>query len=346
MRLNAEKQNPPDPAGSLQGMPGRQGMDAFSSIIGCSPAMNRVFNIMTKVAHTKSTVLIFGESGTGKELTARSIHLAGHRCDKPFVPIYCGAIPVTLMESECFGHSRGAFTGANRIKRGLFEEADGGTIFLDEVSELPLELQVKLLRALQEEEIRRLGESVTRRLDIRVLAATNKNLRKEVAAGRFREDLYFRLNVVKINLPPLRKRREDIPLLARHFLDRLVEKHDLAPMNLSPAAMSALVEQKWAGNVRALKNVIEEAAVMCEGETITLHDLPFGPRSPTESISLVPNLNENLDLKSTLKEITRRAETTLISRALEKHRQNRTHAAEALGISRRALISKIQAYGL
>lgn len=318
----------------------------FSNFIGRSPSMKKVFDVIAKVAETKSTVLIYGESGTGKELAARSIHETSIRREKPFVPINCGAVPANLLESEFFGHVRGAFSGADRSKRGLFEEADGGTLFLDEVSELPLDMQVKLLRALQEEEIRRLGESMTRKVDLRVVAATNKGLKEEVAAGRFREDLYYRLNVIQLYLPPLREREEDIPLLAQHFLTQVAEKHGLGVKKFSPDAIRALQVQTWAGNVRALKNVIEQSAVMSESQTITPRDLPFNPPPDIQNGLQVQVPEDRLDLKAAIQEVTQQAEKIIIGRALEKHDQNRTHAAEALGISRRALISKIQAYGL
>ena len=319
----------------------------FSNFIGRSPAMLKVFDIISKVAETKSTVLIFGESGTGKELAARSIHANSPRRDHPFIPINCGAVPANLIESEFFGHAKGAFSGADRQKKGLFEEADGGTLFLDEVSELPLDMQVKLLRAIQEEEIRRIGESGTRKVDLRIVAAANKDLSLEVRAGRFREDLFYRLNVIQLVLPPLREREDDIPVLAQHFLKQVVDKHNLEPKKLSPEAVRALNRQHWAGNVRALLNVIEQAAVMSEQATITTNDLPFGPAPvPNGSGILVSIPEDRLDLKSALKEVIEQAERIIIQKALKAHDQNRTRAAETLGISRRALINKIQAYGL
>ena len=213
----------------------------LSVFLGQSQAMNKVFDLIAKVAETRATVLITGESGTGKELAARSIHQNGPRREKPFVPVNCGAIPLSLMESEFFGHVKGAFTGADQAKKGLIAEADGGTLFLDEVGELPLEMQVKLLRTLQEEEVRRVGELAARKIDLRVVAATNKNLPEEIRAGRFREDLYYRLNVINLKMPPLRDRPEDIPLLANRFLQQAVEKNGLAPKKLSPAAVRLLM---------------------------------------------------------------------------------------------------------
>ena len=319
----------------------------FSNFIGRSAAMRRVFEIISKAAETKTTVLITGESGTGKELAARSIHNLSPRRDQPFIPINCGAVPANLLESEFFGYVKGAFSGADRPKKGLFAEADGGTLFLDEVSELPLDMQVKILRAIQEEEIRRLGDSASIKVDLRVVAAANKDLLDEVKAGRFREDLYYRLKVIVLRLPPLRERAEDIPLLAHHFLGQVCRQHGLEAKKLAPESVRALSAQVWSGNVRALRNVIEQAAVMSEGSTITSADLPFGPSSAGEDGGLKVSIpEERLDLKTTLKEVTEAAEKTLIRRALDQTEGNRTHAARLLGISRRALINKIQALGL
>jgi two-component system response regulator AtoC len=325
-----------------------------SLFIGQSPAMKRVFDIIAKVAETKATVLITGESGTGKELAARSIHQNGPRAEKPFVAVNCGAIPQNLMESEFFGHVKGAFTGADRAKTGLVAEADGGTLFLDEVSDLPLEMQVKLLRVLQEEEVRRVGENTPRKVDLRVLAATNKNLSDEVAQGRFREDLFYRLNVIRLQLPPLRERREDIPMLAAHFLAQAVTKNQLGPKRLSAGALRLMASQTFGGNVRALKNVVEQAAIMSDGQVIGPEDLPFGALTD-RSESFVPSqLQEPIvrlpsdwvDLKAAVKNVTETAERQIITRVLLAHNGNRTRASEALGLSRRALITKISVLGL
>lgn len=328
----------------------------LSVFLGQSPAMQKVFEVIAKVAETRATVLINGESGTGKELAARSIHQNGPRRERPFVPVNCGAIPPNLMESEFFGHVKGAFTGADQAKKGLIAESDGGTLFLDEVAELPLDMQVKLLRVLQEEEVRRVGELSSRKVDLRVVAATNKDLPEEVAAGRFREDLFYRLNVITLRMPPLRDRPEDIPMLASHFLKQAVEKNGLEQKKLAPAAMRLLVEQKWAGNVRALRNAIEQGAVMSEGEVIRPDDFPFAaPVSsvPGDCVSRpgdgrisVHIPDDVADLKAALKEVTEAAERIIIGRVLKAHGGNRTHAAEALGLSRRALITKVQTYRL
>jgi two-component system response regulator AtoC len=337
--------------------------------LGQSPAITKVFDIIAKVAETKATVLIIGESGTGKELAARSIHQNGPRAEKPFVAVNCGAIPQNLMESEFFGHVKGAFTGADRAKTGLVAEADGGTLFLDEVSELPLEMQVKLLRVLQEEEVKKIGENAPRKVDLRVLAATNKNLKEEVAQGRFREDLYYRLNVISLRMPPLRERPEDIPLLVTHFLAQAVTKNNLPPKRMAPAAIRVMASQFWSGNVRALKNVVEQAAIMSDGPLIGPDDLPFNPEPLTPAASLangspvppgspidpVPaESNEPIvrippdwtDLKAAVKNVTERAEKAIIGRVLATQGGNRTRSAALLGLSRRALITKIALLGL
>lgn len=317
----------------------------FSNFIGHSAAMKRVFNVIAKVAETKTTVLIAGQSGTGKELAAKSIHFNSPRRNKPFVAINCGAVPQNLLESEFFGYVKGAFTGADRVKKGLFEEADKGTLFLDEVSELPFDLQVKILRAIQEEEIRRLGDIESRKVDIRIIAASNKELHEEVKAGRFREDLYYRLNVIQLSLPALRERTEDIPVLARYYLDKVIKKNNLPPIKLSLETLQALTLHPWPGNVRELTNVIEQAAIMSEGPEITPADLPFGSvtKLPDGVMVIIPD--DRRDLKDTLKEVNALTEQTLIRRTLEETGENRTRAAVRLGISRRTLINKIQTHG-
>ncbi|UQZ88973.1 hypothetical protein C4J81_07095 [Deltaproteobacteria bacterium Smac51] len=332
----------------------------ISSFLGDSSAMHKVFDLIAKVAETRATVLITGESGTGKELAARSIHQNGPRRERPFVPVNCGAIPPNLMESEFFGHVKGAFTGADQAKKGLIAESDGGTLFLDEVAELPLDMQVKLLRVLQEEEVRRVGELKSSKVNLRVVAATNKDLKEEIEAGRFREDLFYRLNVIMLKMPPLRERPEDIPMLAALFLKQAVEKNGLGEKKFSPGALRVLMEQRWVGNVRALRNAVEQVAVMSEGEVITPDDFPFGPRA-AEAVQAAPVAGQSVscgdgfavsipetavDLKAALKEVTEATERVIIDRVLKDHKGNRTHAAEALGLSRRALITKIQAYNL
>ncbi|HET7545586.1 MAG TPA: sigma-54 dependent transcriptional regulator [Polyangiaceae bacterium] len=254
-------------------------MEKFGELIGNSPKMQEVYRLAIGVAPTSSTVLILGESGTGKELTARAIHGHSPRVNSPFVAVNCSAIPVDLVESELFGHVRGAFTGATATRAGLFESADRGTLFLDEVGDLPPLAQVKLLRALQEGEVKRVGSNETRIVDVRVVAATNVDLRSRISAGRFREDLYYRLNVVPISLPALRERREDIPLLAYHFLQKYASR-SLSPVKkISPEAMRLLSAHHWQGNVRELENAIEHAVVFCRDDTMTPAELPFGRAS-------------------------------------------------------------------
>jgi DNA-binding NtrC family response regulator len=250
-------------------------MEKFGELIGNSPRMQEVYRLAVGVAPTSSTVLILGESGTGKELTARAIHQHSPRAKNPFVAVNCSAIPVELVESELFGHVRGAFTGATATRPGLFEAADQGTLFLDEVGDLPPLAQVKLLRALQEGEVKRVGSNETRTVDVRVVAATNVDLRSRISAGRFREDLFYRLNVVAISLPQLRERREDIPLLAYHFLHKYAARSGSMVRKISPEAMRALQAQRWLGNVRELENAIEHAVVFCREDTLTPAELPF-----------------------------------------------------------------------
>jgi two-component system response regulator HydG len=261
-------------------------MEKFGELIGNSPAMQEVYRLAIGVAPTSSTVLILGESGTGKELTARAIHGHSPRVNNPFVAVNCSAIPVELVESELFGHVRGAFTGATATREGLFESADRGTLFLDEVGDLPPLAQVKLLRALQEGEVKRVGSNETRIVDVRVVAATNVDLRSRIAAGRFREDLYYRLNVVPISLPALRERREDIPLLAYHFLQKYAARSGSQVTKISPDAMRLLSAHHWQGNVRELENAIEHAVVFCRDDTMTPAELPFG--RPSNGVSADP----------------------------------------------------------
>src|SRR5215471_19073596 len=247
---------------------GPAGAATLGGMIGKSPAMQMVFRTLQKVAEYKTNVLITGESGTGKELVARAVHDLSPRAAGPFVAVNCGAIPEPLLESELFGHRKGAFTDASRDKRGLFEEASGGTLFLDEIGELPLSLQVKFLRAIQEEEIRRLGDTKETPVDVRVVAATVRDLPAEVKAGRFREDLYYRLNVLPVHLPPLRERPEDVPLLVEHFVAHYARKHGMRVDSIAPEAMAILLDYAWPGNVRELENTIERAMVLCEGTRI------------------------------------------------------------------------------
>ena len=313
---------------------------SFAQMIGRSSAMQDIFSTIEKVAEYETTVLITGESGTGKELVARAIHYNSSRADKPLVTVNCGAIPETLLESELFGHKKGSFTDAIRDKTGFFQEAHGGSIFLDEIGELPRQLQVKLLRVLQEEEVKRLGDTQSIKIDIRVMAATTKDLAREVEAGGFRDDLYYRINVLHIAVPPLRQRFEDIPLLIRHFIDKTGKRLGLEIDGLSPAAGRVLQLYSWPGNVRELENVIERAIVMTNGRTIELEDLPPYLQQAQTSGNLAAD--DNLSIKKA----SRRLERSLISRALEKTRGNRTQAAKILEISHPALLYKMKAFGL
>ena len=310
-------------------------------LVGSSAGLRQAIELAAKVARHPSTVLVTGESGTGKELIARLIHAESPRSRGPFVAINCGAIPDALLESELFGHVRGAFTGANEARPGLFEEASGGTLFLDEIGEIPAALQVKLLRALQEGEVRRVGDNASRAVDARVVAATSRDLDADVREGRFRPDLFYRLNVVRIPLPPLRERVEDVPLLVRHFLDTFRRRLSLRIEAVSPAAMRVLAEYPWPGNVRELENVMERAMVLADGRTIDVDDLPETVRTPDAAAALA---SESADLS--VKRRLASLERSLIQRALARTHGNRTRAARLLELSPRALLYKIKEYGL
>ncbi|WP_242360555.1 sigma-54 dependent transcriptional regulator [Anaeromyxobacter sp. SG17] len=313
------------------------------AIVGASEAMQGVLRQVAKVAPQKTTVLLEGESGTGKELVARALHERSPRAALPFVAVNCGAIPGELLESELFGHVRGAFTDATRNKKGLAAEADGGTLFLDEIGELPLHLQVKLLRFLQEEEVRPVGDTRARKVDVRVVAATARDLARAVAEGRFREDLYWRLNVVGVRLPPLRERPEDVPALAAHFLARYAPlRPELVGMSFSPEAEAALRSHRWPGNVRELEHVVERAVVLAEGAIIGEEDLPDAVRGPPGSArpAARPDDTHNGKRANPARGGQR------IRAALERTGGNRTRAAELLELSYRALLYKIKDYGL
>ena len=309
-------------------------------IVGRSDSLQQAVSLARKVARHRSSVLITGESGTGKELIARLIHDAGPRRDAPFVAVNCAAIPEHLLESELFGHVRGAFTGAVDDRRGLFEEAEGGSLFLDEIGELPVSLQVKLLRALQEGEVRRVGDNAERTVDVRVITATSRDLEADVREGRFRADLFYRVNVVRIQLPPLRERPEDVPELVRHFVATFNKRLGLSIDGVSPAAMRLLMEYSWRGNIRELENVIERAMVLSEGPRIEVDHLPASVRTPGASASA----DAELDLS--VKRRVEQLERTLIERALRQTGGNRTRAARLLELSHRALLYKIREYGL
>ncbi|HBR16407.1 MAG: histidine kinase [Deltaproteobacteria bacterium RIFCSPLOWO2_12_FULL_43_16] len=313
----------------------------FKNIIAESRQMLDIFGLVRKVADYNTTVLITGESGTGKELIARAIHYNGSRKDKSFIAVNCGAIPAQLLESELFGHVKGAFTDAVRDKNGLFEEADGGTIFLDEIGELPRELQVKLLRVIQEGELRRVGDSKSRKIDVRIIAATARDLTEEIKKGNFREDLFYRLNVVPIKIPPLRERQDDIPLLLKFFLGKYAKKFGKTINGIHEQAMSRLLNYPWPGNVRELENVIERAVILADADMIKSENLPFLQAQPS-AFSLQPSANTGLSIKKAEESI----EKELIKKALEMTRGNKTKAAELLEISHRALLYKIKEYGL
>jgi two-component system, NtrC family, response regulator AtoC len=312
----------------------------FEGVIGTSAAMREVLDLAARVAPYPSTVLLTGESGSGKEAIARAVHGASPRSGRPFVAVNCGAIPETLLESELFGHERGAFTGADRMREGLVEEAEGGTLFLDEIGELPLALQVKLLRLLQERTLRRVGGAGERPVDVRVLTATARDLVQEVREGRFREDLFYRINVVQIHIPPLRTRPEDIPLLAEHFVRRHAARLGLAVPALSRSLFPLLAAYTWPGNVRELENVLERAIVLSGGDIREEH-FPAHVRSGKHPFEVSDDIGD-LSVKRRLPALER----TLIARALERSGGNRTRAAEMLELSVRALSYKIQDYGL
>ena len=313
---------------------------SFSNIVSRNPRMMEIFELIRKVSDFKTTVLIMGESGTGKELIARALHYQSRRKNASFVAVNCGAIPHTLLESELFGHLRGAFTDASTDKTGLFEQAHGGTLFLDEIGEMPLSLQVKLLRVLQDEEIRPVGSSTVKKVDVRVISATSKQLEQEITEGRFREDLYFRLNVLGIILPPLRERTEDIPLLVDHFLAKFGVMFGKEEVRLSQDALRTLVGYHWPGNVRELENCIERGLLLCEGNQLDVESLPDNLRGKSNGGASVCIPSDSLSIKKA-EEILER---DFIRRALQKTGGNRTHAARLLEISHRSLLYKLKEY--
>ena len=300
----------------------------FKNVIGRTPQMLQVYKTIAKVANTKSTVLLYGERGTGKELIARSIHYNSSRNTRPFIPVDCASLVETLMESELFGHVRGAFTGAQTTKKGLIEEADGGTLFLDEISNLSLQTQAKLLRFLQEHEIKRVGGVETIRLDVRVIAATNKPLEPLVKAGKFMEDLFDRLNVVSISLPPLRERREDIPLLATYFLNKFSEENGKKISHISPEALDILINYSWPGNVRELEHIIERAVILSRNPIILPEDLPKKIIEETKDLE-----KEETEKLLPLKEMEKR----YVLKVLQETKGNKKKASEILGIDRTTL---------
>lgn len=307
----------------------------FENIIGSSPEMQQVFKSIAQVAPSRATVLLTGESGTGKEMVAAAIHHRSPRARGPFVRLHCAALAETLLESELFGHERGAYTGADRRREGRFEQANNGTLFLDEIGEISLATQVKLLRVLQEREFERVGGNQTLRVDVRVIAATNRDLRELVAEGKFREDLMYRLNVINIHMPPLRRRPSDIPALAMHFLKVYAEENAKPVRSISDAALARLAAHDWPGNVRELENVIERAVVLADGESVELWQLPpeLTSGSPDNAVPIIPG--------SSMDDIERYA----ILKTLEAQGGSTSKAAEVLGISVRKIQYKLQEYG-
>ncbi len=318
--------------------------DAYrlSALLGRSGPMQRVFDLIRKIAPTKTNVLITGESGTGKELVARALHAEGSRAGKPFVAVNCGAIPDTLIESELFGHVRGAFTGAATAKEGLFAAADGGTLFLDEIAELPMAMQVKLLRALQERKVKPVGGTDERSVDVRVVAATNRDLEAEVAQGGFRQDLYYRLNVIQVHLPPLRQRRDDIPLLVEHFVKRYSAELAKRMTGVSPEALSALCAYDYPGNVRELENVVERAVTLEPSAVIQRSSLPELGGRGAANVPAVELPLEGVELDRLLADYER----DIVMRALKQTGGVRKEAARLLGITFRSLRYRLEKLGI
>ena len=315
-----------------------QDRGAFGELVGNSDSIRKIYTLIEQVAPSSASVLITGESGTGKELVARTIHNMSPRRDKPFVAINCSAIPESLMESELFGHEKGAFTGAASRRQGCFELADTGTLLLDEIGEMPALLQAKLLRVIEERAVRRLGSRKEINVDVRLLAATNRHPQQAVSEGKLRSDLLYRLNVFGIHLPPLGERKEDLPLLAQHLVTQLAEKHGRPARFLSPAAITALQFHSWPGNVRELRNVIERAVIICSGEQIERHHFAPYPIEQRERLRNEDTLT--LPVGTPLEEVERQ----MIMRTLQKTKNNKTRAAELLGISLKTLHNKLNLY--
>jgi two-component system NtrC family response regulator len=316
----------------------------FPNIVGESRGMQEILALVKRVASSRATVLVTGESGTGKELIARAIHQCSNRAQKPFISVNCAALTETLLESELFGHERGAFTHAVAMRKGRFELSDGGTLFLDEVAEMSPALQVKLLRVLQEMEFERVGGSRSIKVDVRVVAASNRDLKEEVEAGRFREDLFYRLNVVHLHIPPLRQRQEDTPLLATHFIQKYVAENVRGKTRVTPEALKLLVQYAWPGNVRELENVVERAVILCHNNLITPTDLPgeLAPAAPDSRL----DIDRFIPLHTPLPEALEHIEEQMIRRALEQSGQVQVRAAELLGITKSLLQYKLKKYHL
>lgn len=325
----------------------KEATKGITDIITRDAAMFEILALVGKVSDYSTTVLVTGESGTGKELIARAIHFSGGRSSEPFVAVNCGAIPDQLLESELFGYVKGAFTNATQDKRGLFQEARGGTIFLDEIGELPLDLQVKLLRVLEEKEVRRVGDTRTEKIDVRVVSATARDLPEEIKNGRFREDLFYRLNVINIELPPLRARKGDIPLIVEHFRKLFNGRFNKGVESISESAMEMLQEYSWPGNVRELENVIERAVILEEGSIVGPDNFPFKDSGAQFSLSGSKGISGRLGYTGlSIKKGSEALERELIERALEETEGNKSRAAKILEISHRALLYKIKNYKL
>jgi two-component system, NtrC family, response regulator AtoC len=316
--------------------------DEWSPLVGSSPAMLEVYKLVARVSESKSTVLLQGESGTGKELIARAIHGNSPRRDRPFVPVNCGALPDTLLESEMFGYEKGAFTGAIGTKTGLFESANGGTLFLDEIGELGQALQVKLLRVMQDHEVRRVGGTSSIKVDVRIIAATNRDLEQFVKEGKFRDDLFYRLNVVRITLPSLIERQEDIPMLAHHFLQKCGAGSTTAVRGFHPDTLVLLKQYRWPGNVRELENAIERAVSLSHGPLLTPDDLPAAIRQAGSHAEPKPAVPEADEVYLTLEEVEKRH----LVRVLKETKGNKVKAAKILGIDRRTLYRMAERFGL
>jgi DNA-binding NtrC family response regulator len=311
----------------------------MTGVVGQSDALTSVYEVIDRISKSSCTVLITGDSGTGKELVARAVHSSSSRCSGPFVVVNCGAIPEALLESELFGHARGAFTGAHATKQGRIAMAQGGTLFLDEIGELPLALQVKLLRVLQQHEYSPVGDSRTIRADVRIVAATNVNLEEAVTSGSFREDLFYRLNVIHLHVPPLRDRRDDIPLLVEHFLCSTADRTGRSGITVSRAAMQLLAAWEWPGNVRELENTIERAVILCPGEVIEPSDLPARIRGlGTEKRASNTLPDAGMDLRAAVETF----ENDLIRQALERTGWNKNRAAQLLGLNRTTLVEMLK----
>jgi transcriptional regulator with GAF, ATPase, and Fis domain len=343
--IDGRREHAPTPAAAeiLPLSPPEQ-TDWKQRLVGASHAMDQVSETIELIADRRSTVLILGETGTGKEVVARSIHLASRRRSLPLVTVNCAAIPENLIEAELFGHVKGAFTGATGARTGRFEQAHGSTLFLDEIGDLPLDLQAKLLRALQEREFQRVGSSETIKVDVRVIAATNLNLLERVREGKFREDLYYRLNVVPMRIPPLRDRREDIPLLVEHFISQICRQESMAVKMVSPAALDELIRYPWPGNVRQLENAIEMAVVL-SGNRKVLNPSDFaltpaagGPAVRLNEDRLLPLPEEGLDFEA----VIGRIELNLLQQALDRAQGNKKAAADMLGLKRTTLAAKLR----